>query len=1120
MKESIAYFDNYCPNCSGYIGDARLNFGSCCERCLPEIEKEPCTLLKELKTLKKLEDICRCKELTQQFVDFFTEVVGEKPWSLQVTWAKRVFLRRSFAIQAPTGIGKTTFGIVMAAFTNRRSYIVVPTKLLVKQVYERISSFCNKRIIAYTGKKSEKKAIESHDFDILITTQTFLQRNVGILPKDFGFVFVDDVDSVLKNPKNIDNLFLLIGLDEKDVAEALNLSFSDKRLERIKSKIHGVLVVSSATLKPKTKRISLFRNLLGFDIQRSVSILREIEDYYLNASSWEEAKLRAKELVQKVGHGVFIFVSADRGREAVEELVGWLKEKGIEAVSYEDFEKHIEEFKSGKIQAAVGIALSNNALVRGVDLPYWVKAAIFMDAPKFLFPLKITPDPQRLFTLLRLISPAVQDEKLEAFLTYLRKYSSMKAEMLDRYPPVKKRVEEICQYLEELITKEAFLKALKDNEDVFINEINGEPHIVIGDATSYIQASGRTSRLIPGGITKGLSVVVVIDKKAFRSLERRVRYMLPDEITFKKLEDYNELDGILQQIEASRKPKKGTEKDLFKSALVVVESPNKARTISSFFGRPQKRWIGNLLAYEVVVGDFYLVVSASVGHVADLTTKPGFYGVIRENELFKPVYTTIKRCKCGNQLVDNPCPKCGYNIENDKITLIESLRRLSFEVDQVFIATDPDAEGEKIAWDLFLALKPLNDSIHRIEFHEVTPSAFRRALAERREVDSNRVKAQMVRRIADRWVGFTLSNRLQREFNNRNLSAGRVQTPVLGWVIERDEETKKRVGVVSFKVYGVEMSVEVEPRRAKEILSRIKSAQVKLSEPYTDTVNPLPPFTTSELLKEASSRLRLSAEEAMQIAQKLFEEGYITYHRTDSTRVSSYGIQVAKSYIEEHYPGNFKARTWGKGGAHECIRPTRAIDPQRLKNQALSGEVELSEKEIRLYALIFYRFMASQMKEAKVLKRDIEVQIDDITSKKDVILEVLDPGFSLLHPFKTTSIDPSKGISDAKLSYVPKAKPFTEGTLVDEMKKRGLGRPSTYAKIVQTLLNRGYVVKRGIALRSTALGRRVYSYLQQFKPYTTEEFTRMIEKYMDEIEENARNYMEVLEKLYEVKSLA
>ncbi len=1118
LRDSIAYFDNYCPNCRGIVDDSRLEEGLTCIDCCPEHTQDLCNCLKDRNRLLGMEDICRARGLVDEFCSFFRDVVGDSPWSLQVAWAKRVFLGRSFAIQAPTGIGKTTFGVVMASFLPVRSYIILPTKLLVEQVYTRIHGVVGDEVVAYTGKRREKEAIKDGKFRILVTTAAFLRKNLDILPDDFGFIFVDDVDSLLKNPRNIDHVFRLLGLKQEEIDRAMEPQVAPEEIEGIRANIKGVLVVSSATLKPKTRRVSLFRRLLGFDIQRSVSVLREVEDLYTFASSWEDACNRALELIRVLGRGVFVFVSPDRGREGVDEFVGFLKSHGVEAVPYYRFMEEAERFERGEVPVAVGISISNNALVRGVDMPYAVRAALFLGVPRFLIPLRPEPDPQRLFQLVRLLLQALEDERLVEYLSYLRKYSTLKAELLERYPPVKRKVQEICRYLEELLSDGEVRSRLSSSDKVYLEEVDGELFLVVGDATSYIQASGRTSRLIPGGITKGLSVVIATDKKAFMSLAARVRYLLPSETVFKPLEEVD-LEGILEELERSRSLEVRERKELFRSALVVVESPNKARTISSFFGRPQRRWLGNVMCYEIGVGNLYLLVTASVGHVVDLTTKPGFFGVLEESGAFKPVYSTIKRCPCGNQIVDNSCVRCGGEVESDKMELLEGLRRLAFEVDEVYIATDPDAEGEKIAWDLYLALRPFNENIKRIEFHEVTPHAFREALVNRRGVDMDRVKAQIVRRVADRWVGFTLSQRLQRHFNNRNLSAGRVQTPVLGWVIERDAETRKRMGLVEIHVSGYTIRVEAEPERAKEIYSRADSLEVELSEPFEDALSPSPPYTTSDMLKEASSFLGLSAEDAMRFAQELFEGGYITYHRTDSTRVSSAGIRVAKDFIEERYPGLFRPRKWGEGGAHECIRPTRAIPPEQLRVMKHAGELELDERALRLYRLIFNRFMASQMADAEVVKRKVSVLLDgEVLKEEEVVVGVKEPGFTLIRPVKVYSIDHPR-VSKVTLRFVPRQRPFTEGTLVDEMKRRGLGRPSTYAKIVQTIINRGYVVRKRGFLRSTPLGVKVFNYLKNFHPYTSEEFTRHLEEYMDQVEERKRDYMDILRELYSVREL-
>ncbi len=1100
--ESMAYFDNLCPGCRGLIDDASLERGLLCPRC-----RESGVRVAELEEVG---------EETRRFTTFFREVVGEAPWSLQVMWAKRVFMGRSFAIQAPTGIGKTTFGLVMAAFLEGKSCVILPTKLLLRQALGRVNRFTQKkRVLAYTGKASEKKRIQEGDFDILIITNAFLQRNVDTIPKPFDFVFVDDVDSVLKTPRNIDNLFLLLGLSREEIEGALE---SREAASSLAGKVRGVLVVSSATLRPRTRRVELFRRILGFDIQRSVSTLREVYDLYMEVDGWDEAKRCAIEAVRLAGGGVFLFVPSARGRAGVEEVVAHLTSHGVEAVSYEEFPKRMEDFVSGRVKAAVGIASSSNALVRGVDLPYHVKLAVFLDVPRFLIPLRLVPNPPVLYQVVRALAGVLKDDVLAGYLKFLKRYSGMKAELLERYPPVKRRMEEVCSYVSRLFEDPEVVSAVNKSREAFIEELEGERFFVVADAASYIQASGRTSRLIPGGLTKGVSLVISCDPKAMESLKRRVRQFMPQESSFKRVEDLGELVPLLEEAERSRKPDPSSRKELFKSALVVVESPNKARTISRFFGVPQRRWQDGLVCYEISVGELYLVIAASVGHVADLVTDRGFFGVLRENGLFKPVYTTIKRCGvCGEQTTSCVCRRCGGAVSQDKLELLLALRRLAFEVDEVFVATDPDAEGEKIAWDLFLSLKHFNPNISRIEFHEVTPSAFKQALAQKRRVDINRVKAQMVRRIADRWVGFTFSQRLQAHFKSPGLSAGRVQTPVLGWVIERDSISKQRVGLVEFTVAGVPFRMEFDPETARLALDSLGTLSYSVSEPYEDRLFPLPPYNTGELLKDASSKLGLSVERTMGLAQQLFEMGFITYHRTDSLRVSSQGISVARRFLEEHYPGTFRPRVWGEGGAHECIRPTRALTPLQLRAMVKAGEIELDAEGVRLYDLIFRRFMASQMEEALVLKRDVLVSLLGERKEESYVVDVLKEGYAVLFPIKTYRVDPSSGVSGGSLRLVPKAYPYTEGTLVEEMKKRGLGKPSTYAKIVHTLLQRRYVLKRKGFIRSTGLGRRVYQYLKGFEPYTSEEFTRMLEGFMDEVEESKRDYQSVLEGIYRVR---
>ncbi|MGB9667597.1 MAG: reverse gyrase [Thermosulfidibacteraceae bacterium] len=1132
-KEKLAYFENFCPNCGCIIDNVKLENGLVCDNCLREntIEEKLCKILKEPLFLR---EFCIAEEKLRDFLLFFEKLVGSEPWSLQITWAKRFFLGKSFAIQAPTGIGKTTFGAVLALFIQGKSYLIFPTKLLSKQVYTKIEEFkkkvkSKKKILLYTGKKSEKEDIETGNFDILITTNMFLHKNREIIKDiEFSLVFVDDVDSILKSSKNIDNLFKLLKLTDEDIITSMENNDPEK-LKAIKEKIKGQLIVSSATLKPKTKKINLFRNLLGFDVQQSVSTYREIRDFYKECNSWDEVKKNLLEVVKTLGKGCLAYVPIDKGKQAVEEIVEFLKKNKINAISYENFEKNIEEFKKGKIKVAVGISTSSNALVRGIDLPQHVRYTVFLDVPKHVFP--ITPDYNitKLITMLKILANIDKEnkEKILFYISYLKKYETIKKENLEKYPKIKEKVEEVISFITEEFKSDRIIEAIKKDNTISLKvDETGTLNIIIGDAISYLQASGRASRMLLGGFTKGISVILAYNKKALNSLIKRVRYLLPIETKIERIENLKELSKFKDEIDDSRDPekiRKKPKKEVIRSVLTIVESPNKARTISNFFGKPQRRWLNGIISYEVSLGNMYLIVAASVGHIADLITTEAsdrlFFGVKIEDSKFLPIYSTIKKCKnCNEQTADKTCHKCKVSDLLDKIDVINALRELAFESDEIYIATDPDAEGEKISWDLYLALKPFNQSVYRIEFHEVTPLAFKKALEEKRDIDRNRVKAQIVRRIADRWVGFVFSQKLQETFKKKNLSAGRVQTPVLGWIIERTEEMNKKIGKITLYISDLPVTMEIEDiEKAQVIFKYAENAVIEILERREDTINPPPPYTTSDLLKDAVDKLRLSTEETMKLAQELFELGYITYHRTDSTRTSPVGIAIAREYIESKYPGLFKGRSWGEGGAHECIRPTKVLPSEELEILVNAQEIELNRKAIKLYGLIFNRFMASMMKEVKVIKTKIKIKILDFTHEEEFIEEILSDGFNLITPIKSYKITDKLTITDKKLQIAPKNWPYTEGTIIEEMKKRGLGRPSTYAKIVQTLFERHYIVKKGNFVYPTGIGKKIFEHLKRYHPYTSEEFTRILEEDMDLVEHGSADYQEILWKIYDVR---
>jgi len=462
----------------------------------------------------------------------------------------------------------------------------------------------------------------------------------------------------------------------------------------------------------------------------------------------------------------------------------------------------------------------------------------------------------------------------------------------------------------------------------------------------------------------------------------------------------------------------------------------------------------------------------------------------------------------------------------DKKDVLESFRRLGYEIQEVFIGSDPDAEGEKIAYDLFVELAPFNPNIKRLEFHEVTPRAFREAIQQPVEFNLNRVKAQLTRRVVDRWVGFVLSRRLWQAFGQRRLSAGRVQSPVLGWVIERAEEAKKKKGRISFLLFGHRFVLDLDDpefaaRVAEEIAQALSWEEVSRRE---ESKNPLPPYTTDTVLQEASQKLGFPTRQTMNLLQELFESGLITYHRTDSTRISEVGrYQVAKPYITAHFGEEFfYPRSWGEGGAHEGIRPTRPRDPGEIRYMIGAELISLSDphQALRLYDLIFRRFMASQMRPTKVQVSRLRLATPSYQWEEELVTQILEEGFEKMYPtFTVVQIIPDSRPKAVDFKRVPQVELYTEGSLVQEMKKRGLGRPSTYAEIVTTLIQRRYVkILPGGRLYPTKLGRQVYRYLKEHFPHEVdEELTRQLEEAMDRIEEGVLDYQQVLRQAYAIR---
>ncbi|OYT38349.1 reverse gyrase [Candidatus Pacearchaeota archaeon ex4484_31] len=1180
-----ALFINFCPNCGSNISDERLSKASLCSKCLskPLATNNYLKIFRELKQKGKIKHYLKLYNFfkeKEKIKRMYEKVLNNKPSALQETWINRVLLGKSFSIVAPTGIGKTVFGLITAIYfasKKKKSYLMFPTSLLVQQAEEKLRKFLKKlnlniNFLAYHSalKQKQKKevldAIERNEYNILITTNHFLVKNFEKINQSFDFVFVDDVDSFLKSSKNIDKIIKLLGGNKellevgmkKISKEKLNAR-EEKMLEEVRQKQKlGLLVFSSATAKQRrTKKIRLFRELFGFELGFKPEFLRNIEDIYVEIKdeSKKEIKEKVLELVKKLGNGGLIFVPSALGTEFCKELDEWLNKKGIKAWHYEKPDaKIIEEFRKGMFTVLIGIASYKSPLARGLDLPETIRYAIFAGIPRSEISLSIeTYNANKLLVLANSLVELIEDKEkrleLEKVIVKLRKIVPLTKEQIEAIEKneiensflkhAKEIVEKAQKVLKNLLSKE-FLEKIKQSKEIRLKKDRQGFKLVVADPVGYLQASGRTSRLFVNGISKGLSLVVVDDQKAFYGLKKKLSYYT-EEVEFKEFEK-GLLEEIIKEVDKDRETIKKAlsgkfvkaEKDFVKTTLVIVESPTKARTIARFFGKPSKREINGIEAFEISTGKKILSIVASIGHLLDLSENKGFDGVkiVKEKGklMFLPVYDSIKKCKvCNEQFVDfNYCPRCKSKEFVDKRKIIEALQNLALEVNEVLIATDPDAEGEKIAWDLALLLKPFNANIKRSEFHEVTRKALKKAFEEARKIDEALVDAQIVRRIEDRWIGFELSKILWKKFRNHNLSAGRVQTPVLGWIIERTSKVREKVKVLKVNVEAYSFTfkdVEID-EAPKKIKVKIETAEKE------ETVNPLPPFTTDSLLKEASTLLKFPSAKTMQLAQQLFEIGLITYHRTDSTHLSSYAINLAKQWFQDNNKSEiFHPRQYGKEGTHEAIRPTKPIDAKELVRLVYAGilrfPIKLTKEHLQLYDLIFKRFVASQAKKATIVKQKIKasIKINDksYVDEKEAIIEIKEKGFyEFIKPRIHKPIKPNIYEAETKLYVMPKAKPFMQGDVIALMKEKGIGRPSTYAKIMQTLLERQYVKEIKNFLFSTKKGFKVFNFLNsKYHEYVTETFTRKLESDMDAIEKGKLNYLDVLRNLYkEVRKFA
>lgn len=547
--------------------------------------------------------------------------------------------------------------------------------------------------------------------------------------------------------------------------------------------------------------------------------------------------------------------------------------------------------------------------------------------------------------------------------------------------------------------------------------------------------------------------------------------------------------------------------------LVIVESPAKAKTIKKFLGRN----------YEVI---------ASNGHVRDLPKST--LGIDIEND-FEPKYITIR----------------------GKGEVLAALRKAVKKADKVYLATDPDREGEAISWHLYYALKLENKNYSRITFNEITKTAVKDSIKHARDIDMNLVDAQQARRVLDRIVGYQISPILWAKIK-RGLSAGRVQSVALRLICDREEEinlfipqeywslealldVKGSKKPLEAKLIGnKEQKIEIHSEEEmNEILSYLKGKEftvegVKVTERLKKS--PLP-FTTSTLQQDASSKLNFAPQKTMRIAQQLYEGvnikgqgtvGLITYLRTDSTRISVEADAAAKEYIKEAYGAEFVgAGTVAKKDdkkvqdAHEAIRPTY------MTNSPASIKDELSRDQFRLYQLIWNRFMASRMAPVKYENTSVKIAAGDYRFNASASKIAFDGFLSVYNinneksegnvMLKSIDEDTKLTLNDLepKQHFTQPPAHYTEASLVKTLEEFGIGRPSTYAPTISTITARRYVVKEKKNLYVTELGEAVNNMMKKaFASIVDVNFTAMMEGLLDMVEEGKVHWKSVIENFY------
>ncbi|MCD4776255.1 MAG: type I DNA topoisomerase [Candidatus Aegiribacteria sp.] len=550
-----------------------------------------------------------------------------------------------------------------------------------------------------------------------------------------------------------------------------------------------------------------------------------------------------------------------------------------------------------------------------------------------------------------------------------------------------------------------------------------------------------------------------------------------------------------------------------KKSLVIIESPAKASSLRSYLGD----------SYEVI---------ASYGHVRDL---PRNYLGVDESKGFKPSYTILP----------------------DKRKVVTMLKKKASEVSRIYLAADPDREGEAICWHLSQILEREGVVFSRLRFNAITKDTVLKSIKNPSSIDMQLVDAQQARRVMDRLVGYKISSWLQK-IMGKGKSAGRVQSVALRMIQEREDtigsflpveywliDARFTQGKNSFtaNLHKIDGKTSGKPGKfpeceeeAENIIERINEPDIIWEISKVDSrkkaVNPPPPFITSTLQQTASNRLSFSPSRTMSIAQKLYEgisfgkstrKGLITYMRTDSVRMSPDSLKDCRKYLTERYGSGLlypKTRRYrgskGSQDAHEAIRP---VDIRLTPDELTSV---LSTPELSLYRLIWNRFAATQLIDAEIMNTTVSVSGAGLEFKStgEILLE---QGFSIIDPafIKTKNRLPEVKRGNVSLQSFSKEQKFTappprfsEARLVAEMKKAGIGRPSTYVSTIKTLKNRKYVEKDGKTLRPTELGTTTVRILTKMFPHIFKvDFTAKMEDLLDSVANGTESYMNVLEQL-------